>query len=357
MVRRHPALRTALVGAGLALAVTGCGQDPAGLPTAADFTSAQRVWSDPWLAPDTAHVPEDGWGSPDGFVRREAGTRTTDYRGGGPEAVLVRELQAAQAQGWTLTGVSCGEEPSASLARGEGPDEGATAVVTATREGRRVVVVATGSVPHHLDGSWPPPPARLDVPGSCLFGGPEADLVDLSLGEPFDEVEDAGGDETEWQRDEATPEEESTLAAVNDDPWMQEIGLTVGAATLAADDARRRAPTGQVELTDRSLSEVVDDLGDWELTWASCARGRPVELTARYATDAGSAVARISAVGRQVSVTVTLPLPETPDNGWIDDVPVLGEDVRCLAGPAPGGRIVNQGTPVATVSESQPVAD
>ena len=47
MVRRHPALRTALVGAGVALVLTGCGQDPAGLPTAADYDSAQRVWSDP----------------------------------------------------------------------------------------------------------------------------------------------------------------------------------------------------------------------------------------------------------------------------------------------------------------------
>lgn len=126
----------------------------------------------------------------------------------------------------------------------------------------------------------------------------------------FDEVQDAGGDETEWQRDEATPEEESALAAVNADPWVREISLTVGAATLATDDASRRAPTGQVELTDRSVSELVDDLDDWELTWASCARGRPVELTA-----------------------------------------------RCLAGPAPARRIVNQGTPEATVSESQQVAD
>ncbi|MGZ5403142.1 MAG: hypothetical protein ACXWDL_00700 [Nocardioides sp.] len=42
---------------------------------------------------------------------------------------------------------------------------------------------------------------------------------------------------------------------------------------------------------------------------------------------------------------------------WIDDVPALGEDVRCLAGPAPRRRIVIQGTPVATVSQSQPIAD
>ncbi|MGZ5400958.1 MAG: hypothetical protein ACXWDM_13190, partial [Nocardioides sp.] len=78
--------------------------------------------------------------------------------------------------------------------------------------------------------------------------------------------------------------------------------------------------------------------------WASCGRDRPVELTARCATAAGSAVARISAVDRRVSVTVTLPLPEAPGNVWIDDVPALGEDVRCLAGPAPGRSIGGSGT-------------
>ncbi|MGZ5405459.1 MAG: hypothetical protein ACXWDL_12475, partial [Nocardioides sp.] len=112
-------------------------------------------------------------------------------------------------------------------------DSGATAVVVSTREARGVEVVVTGSVPHHLDGSWPPPPARLDVPGTCLLGGPEADL--LSAPSVRDLVE---------RFTQRQVEEEGALAAVNADPWLQDIGLP----------------------------GLLDDLGDWELTWASCGR-------------------------------------------------------------------------------------
>lgn len=352
VVRRHAALIAVA-----ACLLAGCSRGAEGLPTGLDFQRAQTVWSDPWLAPDRALVPEAGWGSPDGYVRREAGTRTTAYRGGTPEAVLSREVAAALARGWVLTGATCTDQHAVSLARGDGLDSGATAVAVATREGRALEVVVTGSVPHHLDGSWPAPGAELDPADTCLKGGPDTELVDVSLSEPFGEVQDTDGTESEWQRDEGGPEQAQLLEAVNEDPWVQEIGLNVGSADLAADDAMRRAPTGRAEVTGTPLTDLVDGMGGWELTWASCGRGRPTELTARFLTGVGSAVARISAVGDRVTVSVALPMPEAPVNEWVSGVPKLDADARCLAGPPPGRRIVTEGIPVATVAESQPIAD
>ena len=352
VVRRHAAL---IVVAACLLA--GCSRGADGLPTSLDFQRAQTVWSDPWLAPDQALVPEAAWGSPDSYVRREAGTRATTYRGGSPEVVLSREVAAALARGWTLTGATCGDEVSVSLARGDGVDSGATAVATAAREGRTTEVFVTGSVPHHLDGAWPSPDTELDPADSCLAGGPETDVVDLSLGEPLGDVQDSDGTKAEWQRDAPSPDETAVLDAVNENPWLQEIGLTVGSADLAADDAMRRAPTGRAELTDTSLVDLLDGMAGWTLTWASCGRGRPTELTARLAIGAGSAIARISVVGSRATVTIGLPMAETPVNEWVLGVPRLDAGARCLGGPPPGRRIVTEGIPVATVAESQPVAD
>ena len=131
MVRGHASLTAALVAAGLLL--SSCSQDPAGLPTSVDYERAQRVWSDPWLAPDRALVPEAAWGSPDGYVRRDAGTRTTRYTSGSPEQALQREIASAQDAGWILTGLVC-DDLTASLARGTGLDDGATAVLRGRRD-------------------------------------------------------------------------------------------------------------------------------------------------------------------------------------------------------------------------------
>lgn len=351
MVRRH----AALIGAGLLL-LSGCSQSSAGLPTSVDYERAQRVWSDPWLAPETASVPEAAWGSPEGYVRRQAGTRTTRYTAGTPETVLTREVLAAQERGWTLTGLSCSEQPSASLARGDGLDSGATALVTAARDGAIIEVVASGSVPHHLDGSWPDPPADLDVPSSCLFGGVDSELVDRSLGAPWDETPDAEGSETDWRRDAPTADEQALLDAVNADPWVRGLDVTLD-ARLAADDALRRAPTASTTLPGTTVSEVVAEMAGWDLTWVSCGRSRATEASARLLTDDGVAVARLTGLPGRTEVTLTLPIPETPAAEWVAEVPVL-DGAACVSETPPRrGRIVVQGTPVALVGVSQPVAD
>ena len=62
-------------------------------------------------------------------------------------------------------------------------------------------------------------------------------------------------------------------------------------------------------------------------------------------------------VGARATVTVELPMSETPVNEWVTGVPMLDAEARCLAGPPSGKRILTEGIPVAAVAESQPVAD
>ncbi len=354
MVRGHATVRTALIAAGLLL-LAGCSQDPAGLPTSVDYERAERVWSDPWLAPGTASVPEAGWGSPDGYVRRDAGTRTTRYTAGSPQQALQREIASAQDAGWILTGLVC-DGLTASLARGTGLDDGAIAVLEVAAAGRGAEVVVTGYVPHHLDGSWPAPSTDPAFDGSCRNAAGQRPLADdVSLGEPFDGGEEpAEPDTTTWQRESPSDEEQALLDAVNADPWVAGLGLVLD-SELAADDTLRRAPTADATATDALLADVVADMAGWELTWMSCGRGRATEATARLVTDDGVAVARLTGLPDRTDVTVTLPLPEAPPPDWIADVPALNSPA-CLTSTPRHRRIVIQGTPVTTVAESQPVA-
>lgn len=346
MVRRHAAL-TAL-GLLAATVLAGCSSsDPATLPTAVDYETAQYAWSDPWLAPEVGAVPEAAWGSPEGYVRREAGTRTTTYLGGTDERVLLREVDAAQAAGWTLTGATCGTDPTASFAK-----DAMTAVASAVEAGRGVEVEVTAYVRHHLDQSWP---GTAPIRRSCLRGGGVAALQvpdELPLGPPYDGVEDPPEpDSSEWQRDTRTDDEQALLDAVNADEWVTGLGLTL-ASELAADDALRRAPTGTTTV-DQPLAEVLAAMTGWQVTWVSCGRDREAEASARLVTDAGVAVARLGSDGSSTEVTVTAPVPETPDPAWVADVPVL-EDPTCSPR---GNRILTRGTPVTLVGESQPVVD
>lgn len=356
VVRRHATL-TATLGL-LLLGTSGCAQDPAGLPTEVDFERAQRVWSDPWLAPDQALVPGAAWGSPDGWVTREAGIRTTDYRDSQPLVALTREVTSALAEGWRLTGARCDGQPAASLVRGEGLETGTVAVARTDDLGPVTRVTVTGSVPHHLDGSWPAPADELTLADSCLSGGDAAgaSVDDLDRGPPEDPPDDpARPDSDEWDRESPSADEEALLDAVNADPWIATLGLSIS-ADLSADDALRRAPDATLTLDGQPLTEVVAAMSDWELTWMSCGRGRATEATARLVTDAGIAVARLTGLSRRTEVTVTLPLPEAPAPDWVAEVPSLA-DPSCLPGAPRGPRIVLEGIPVATVSVSQPVAD
>ncbi len=341
------------------LVLAGCGQDPAGLPTSADYSRAEQAWSDPWLAPATASVPEAGWGSPDGYVRREAGSRTTAYSTGSAQQALQREVDVARAGGWRLTGAVCGVEPTATLALGEGLEDGMAATVVARSEGPVVEVTVTGYVPHHLDRTWPSPEA-VDVTCAADGGSPDGveDVEDLALGLPLDGADDpAEPGVTAWQRDERDTAEQALVDAVNADAWVSGLGLVVG-GDLTADDARRRAPTATTS-TRAPLAAVVDDMTGWDLTWVACGRGRATEATARLVADDGVAVARLSGVRRRTEVTVTLPVAETPSPTWVAEVAVL-EDPPCLDGPAGGPGDTGDtvaGVPVSLVGQAQPVAD
>lgn len=346
-----------LGGAGVLL-LAGCSQDPAGLPTSADFSRAEQAWSDPWLAPATASVPEAGWGSPDGYVRREAGSRTTTYTSGTAQQALQREVDVARAGGWRLTGAVCGEEPTATLALGEGLEDGMAATVVARSEESVVEVTVTGFVPHHLDRAWPATP-EIDAlcPGDDASAEQQGveDVDDLALGPPLDGAEDPAEPElTSWQRDARDATEQGLVDAVNADPWVSGLDLVVG-GDLAADDARRRAPTAATS-TRAPLASVVDRMSGWDLTWVACGSGRPTEATARLVTDDGVAVARLSGVRRSTEVTVTLPIAETPSPTWVAEVPVLA-DPPCLDEVAVGPGYTVAGVPVSVVGQSQPVAD
>ncbi|MDR3068392.1 MAG: hypothetical protein LBU50_02690 [Cellulomonas sp.] len=189
---RRLCLGVVVLAAGLALA--GCsGPDGRYLTNAVDVERATRMWNDPWAAPaDTSAAS----GRADIFIV-DRGVAYRKYRTAvSPRDAVLGEIQAAQAVGWELTGVSCGPKGTkvnASLKRSGSLDKAAAGWVGADKRAVDVVPQATPTppgtagpgnpspdpapftvavgvqVPHHLDREWPDPPA-VAVEDTCLAG-------------------------------------------------------------------------------------------------------------------------------------------------------------------------------------------
>ncbi|AWB92916.1 hypothetical protein [Aeromicrobium chenweiae] len=142
-------------------------------PDAVDRERVARIAKDPWAAPSSTTLPRQGDGT-NGLVTREAGRRETTLLGEDDLPAVRAEVEAAEADGWTLVGAVCSERgrvDEVQLARGETLDDSARAVITTEPEGSRDApawrIVVRVYVPHHADRSWPRPDA-VRTSATCL---------------------------------------------------------------------------------------------------------------------------------------------------------------------------------------------
>lgn len=349
-----------------ASALTACTPEAAEhATTPLDLQRSERVWDDPWIAPDNLVSPSSAYGS-NGFVTREAGSRTTMYAGGQRAAARI-ELRAARQRGWQLHGAECTPEGIlVELTRGSGLDDGALARIHARPEARRTEVDVVGLVPHHADGSWPDPGAGLSVSETCLGGGDAVFEPFIDQGEPLegsgaeDPLDDFGG----WRREQPDDDEQALVEEVQSDPWFTSNGGELSDPRLRSGDNSRFGPTARVTVPRSGITSAeaartaIDAMKQWQLTWVSCSRGT-LTATLRLRVEHGVAVARVQvspAEQRDVVIDLTLPAVETPPLGTARSAPVL-ERSRCLDGTATGRRLTIEGEPVAVTNHVQPLPD
>lgn len=347
------------------LLLTGCSSLPGDLyADDVDLTRAQAVWADPWVAPSTLSVPEAGYGSNDQVTRR-AGTRTTTYAGVDATVATSQEVASAEAQGWSLVGVTCDpDDVRAVLAKGgTDPDTAAVTEVRAEPDDELVQVQVEAEVAHHLDDDWPDLGPAVTVEDTCLAGADGDPAPALPGGEPRGPADD-GVDAPAWSDDGPTADDEARSDALGDDPWFQSLGVSLQDPDTAEGDHRRHAPSVEGTLSPgprrplAAVAAVVESMTGWQPTYAACSRPTGGVVTLRLDNDAGPVVARLEALpgdAGAVSWTVTLPVVGGPDQSWVDQVPAL-ESPTCLAGGSPRQPVV-EGTPVGLIDQLQPLQE
>lgn len=177
----------------LAVLLAGCpaAPDTTLQPNAVDTARAKRIAADPWAAPTTTAKARELVGS-NHWVNREAGSRTTRVAGASDRPIVLREVRAAVADGWTLVAASCPQDSyvQVELARGSRLDDFARAIITTVETGSVTApaydVTVRVFVPHHVDRSWPRPDP-VPVERSCLVdpAAGAVTVVDVSQGARF----------------------------------------------------------------------------------------------------------------------------------------------------------------------------
>ncbi len=188
----NPLGRPLLLGL-LAVLLAGCpvAPDTTLQPNAVDAARAKRVAADPWAAPTTTAKARELVGS-NHWVNREVGSRTTTVAGASDRPIVLREVRAAVADGWTLVAAACpkGSYVHVELARGSHLDDFARAIVTTVATGSVTVpaydLTVRVFVPHHADRSWPRP-APVTLERNCLVDPAVAAVTvkDVSHGARF----------------------------------------------------------------------------------------------------------------------------------------------------------------------------
>ena len=224
-VRRQALLLTAL----LLPTLAACSDDAELASDTSDLDAAIVVWSDPWVAPTTATVAGPALGS-DGMLDRVVARRETSYDTGVRATARV-ELGAARAAGWSPTSSTCTDRVEVALASRDG-DAVARLVVSRERPGS--VAELQVAARHHLDSSWQAPDA---VDATCLDDDAAPTFVAPPLsGEALGGVTDDR--DAEWQHSDPA---EDFVEAVDDDPSMQDLGVTVAVPRLQDGVNRRQA--------------------------------------------------------------------------------------------------------------------
>lgn len=335
----RPALVPALL---LAPVLTACSGDAELASDASDLDVAVGVWSDPWVAPTSARVAGPELGS-DGMLDRVVARRETSYATPVRQAARA-ELRLARATGWDTTSSSCADTVQVSLTS---PDQDAVAQLVVAPALRGSEVALEVAVRHHLDSSWRVP----DAGTTCLDGDTAPPFVTPPLSGKVlgDATEDR---DAEWEQGDPA---EDFIDAVDADPAMQDLGITVAVPRIDDGVNRRQAPAAEADVPVGSLQELVAVLPGWRLTSAACGAGGPVRAT--FVQDVADGHAVLSADVRPdgTTVRVTLPMTEGPTGEWLDGTEVVAP-TACLAADPPR-RLEAYGTPAVLPTVLTPIAD
>ena len=338
VVRGHALVLTLLVPV-----LAACSGDAEPVSDADDLDAAVAVWSDPWVAPTSATVAGPSFGS-DGLLDRTVARRETSYAVG-VRAAARSELRVALEQGWATTSSTCTDTVQVALVS---PDEDALAQLVVEPDGEGAQVAVQVAARHHLDSSWQAPDV---VDGTCLDGGSDSSFVPPPLvGEALGSVRDDR--DAEWQHSDPA---EDFIDAVNDDPALQAIGLSVAVPRLDEGTNRRQAPAAEAEVDASSLQELAEQLSGWRLTFAACGGGGPVRATFVQDIADGHAVLAADVGPDGARVRVTLPMTEGPTGEWLDGIQVI-DPSACMSSDSPR-RLEAYGTPAVLPTDLTPIAD
>jgi len=288
-----------------------------------DVQRATRAWNDPWVAPRVTTAAHGGDVLP--TVVREVASRTHTASVRPAEAVLD-EIHAAQAAGWELTGANCQTRgAAASLKRSGSLDEAAVAWVLAgdapylqppgrieaeqadpTDEALMgpppwpVTVKVVVQVPHHLDRTWPDPPA-VTVDDTCLAGTlPGVAAQPTQVNKPLPDGAMAEKQRKPvWRAQQPPASLVRAQEAAATDPVLGELGLAV--LTELRSDGRDEytAPSAQIRPRPgepTTLAETVETAttAGWSLTYTGCwASGMTIAELHRDVTNGYSVALRL----------------------------------------------------------------
>jgi len=296
------------------LALAGCYQGDARYSTnTTDARRATRIWNDPWAAPDTVKTAGGTVAYP-GVVRLVA---SRAYQiSAVPGDAVIGEIQAAQEDGWELTGADCTRtydgiySAFASLTRHGDLDHAATAWVLvgnrqssgppqnhashadetdrlntapspdaddppATRDPRPVTVTVLVEVPHHLDQEWSDPPT-VQLQDTCLAGATPGVGAQLEPGRKV--LADRIPGKRSKPKDRPVGPRDGLLDAIGQadrDPTISELGLNMRRWISVDHGTTASAPQDQIEPVQApptTLTRTVDQAtaDGWSLTYTGC---------------------------------------------------------------------------------------
>jgi hypothetical protein len=363
----------AVIGA-LASACTSAPLRGAWYANATDLARAQRVWSDPWVAP-TATKATHYQASNSGVLDRVVGVRTTESAGGAVRARAKDEVAAAVATGWELVTVACttsggAPEPTRVDAvlqrRTTDLDHAATATVTtaaAWSGSATTFTTVSVTVPHHLDTWWPREhPTAVEL--TCLGTGQSATITPTLRPGPWTDRGPADPASLPslavptWSGPAVPDDLAAAVGAASADPWLTQLRLApaLPQLTAAADDVRSSAaataPAG------RSLGRLADLVTaaptPWRVTYAACF-GSSGPAAAELVREVGSGrwiTVRLGARGDDDAVTGAWSVISTP--GWSRTPgPVVTDP--CFMGSRQGTTFMSDGIPAFGPTSTQPM--
>ena len=337
--------------------------------TDVDVARAQSVWRDPWVAPrqsTVAHVRTKNPSNGQHLIFRTVASRDTSAPTLGPQtgdgfsrSIVLTEVAAAIAAGWLLTGADCSSTGPGLSARLRRPGSTLHSAATATVFSTRITV----DVPYHLDSTWTfEPPVALSE--TCLQGGAST-TAPADVGVTGRETTIPEADEPRWDTVFPAPALTGPLAALNADPVMKTLGITVTAPEAPGERVWQeyKAAGSGVRMKDplqRAVSTVTSTPSSWKPTFVACwgAEGQQIVQFQRELEPGRYAVLDLRVPKASDTETVSLVHVSTPGVSLEAGSEVSLEGSCLSTGASTGGSqaaFTALGSPAFCPSELQPI--